>query len=469
MKKLFIINLVILLFLSCAFGTNNVYQAESYSSGGILVAPDLSDKELTITPADIPTGWASYKGKYDLTGAIVSPPESPGGYGGKVVTVNNRSDLLSALNAGEARVIFIDGFIDMTEGILPAKAKETSSGLNNFIANYTNEAVSMYNLNPYFAVSTYEEWKKLYASKINYASNPSGDIVVLQKYLANKWKNIIQLPVKSNTTIIGVSEGSGIKGCSFQINSVQNVIIRNLTLQDAYDPFPVFEANDGLNANYDLINIQQSKYIWIDHCTLEDTLAVSDEDLDIVTTSDGIKTKWQVYDGLCDITKTNDFITVSWCEFKNHDKTMLIGNSDTYTADHLHQTITLHHNYFLNCRQRLPMVRFATLHIYNNYFVMDSSSGRINSYAIGVRKDSRIVSEHNYFGKGITYAFKDSYGTVSSLHDMLVEGVSIASILSTSESWSPQKYYNYTYHEAQVIPNIVIHFAGANKMFTLMT
>ena len=463
-KLIFILFLGFSVFLGttcCSYGVN---PADKNTSGSASYVSGLTEGEQVITASDAFTGWASYQGTSDLSGAAVSAPSTVGGYGGDVYTVNTRSALLSALSAGNARIIYIDGMIDMTDGMLPSSGKGSTSGLDAFIAQYTAEAVSANSLSSEYVVTSYSAWKTLYASKVTYTENPSGSIVTVQKYLANKWKNQIQIPVKSNTTIIGLSASSRIKGGTLIISGVQNVVVRNLHIQDAYDPFPALEANDGLNANYDAISIQNSKYVWIDHCTLEDTLALSDEDLDSVTTSDGVKTKWQTYDGLCDITKANDFVTVSWCLFKNHDKTMLIGSSDTATGDRNHQTITLHHNYFLNCRQRLPMVRFATIHIYNNYYGMDGKAGRSNSYAVGVRKDCQIVAEENYFASGIAYAFKDSYGVVYSASNILEPGVGSTTTMNSLKPWEPASYYSYALHQAANVPALVSQYAGAGKL-----
>ena len=40
-----------------------------------------------------------------------------------------------------------------------------------------------------------------------------------------------------------------------------------------------------------------------------------------------------LFQSLLDITNQSDLVTVSWCRFQAHDKTMLIGSSDSKTAD----------------------------------------------------------------------------------------------------------------------------------------
>ena len=231
--------------------------------------------------------------------------------------------------------------------------------------------------------------------------------------------------------------------------------MRNLIIQDAYDPFPQIEKGDGFNANYDAIEISGgSKYVWIDHCTLRDTISKTDSDFDTVTLKDGAEKKYQVFDGLCDIKQASDFITVSYCKFMDHDKTQLIGHSADYTDDTNHQTITLHNNYYLNCGQRLPMVRFSTIHIYNNYYDTDGT-GRKNSYCIGLRENNKVYAENNYFGNVTpvsnsqgSYYFTGNYGYDN----------------TGSAAWTPSNYYTYTPLSAAEAKADVIENAGAGKL-----
>lgn len=60
----------------------------------------------------------------------------------------------------------------------------------------------------------------------------------LRKNLANEWKKLIVVPVASNTTIIVLGENSGIKGGSLLLKNVQNIAMRNILIEDAFDPFP---------------------------------------------------------------------------------------------------------------------------------------------------------------------------------------------------------------------------------------
>ena len=77
-----------------------------------------------------------------------------------------------------------------------------------------------------------------------------------------------------------------------------------------------------------------------------------------------------------------------------HDKVMLIGSSDSATADLGKLRVTVHHNVFNSNVQRTPRVRFGQVHVYNNYYVVKSET---YGYSWGVGVQSQIYAENNYF------------------------------------------------------------------------
>lgn len=426
--------------LTVTSGNNKTDTATITVKAAQAETPTNPEKAIRVT--DVPTGWASYTGTKDLAGGSVTSPTKYGGNGGTVVTVSTRSDLQNYAKKGNY-VIYVDGMIDMTDGMLPSKASESTTALDNWIKSKSSVATSL------------ATWKTYYAGGNTNSADESGDYKKNRQTLANAWSSLITINVASNTTIIGLTNESGVKGGCFKIGAKSNVVMRNLIIQDAYDPFPQIEKGDGFNANYDAIEISGgSKYVWIDHCTLRDTISKTDSDFDTVTLKDGAEKKYQVFDGLCDIKQASDFITVSYCKFMDHDKTQLIGHSADYTDDTNHQTITLHNNYYLNCGQRLPMVRFATIHIYNNYYDTDGT-GRKNSYCIGLRENNKVYAENNYF-ENVTpisnsqgsYYFTGNYGYDN----------------TGSAAWTPSSYYTYTPLSAEDAKADVIENAGAGKL-----
>jgi len=371
------------------------------------------------------------------------------------VTVTNKAEFLEALAQGG--LIYVDGMIDLSEGYMPSVAGGSTEKLDALVAANSDFA-------------NYAEYKAAYVGSCTAATNdksskdPKSEYGATMWALNNAYKKIIRPTILSNTTIIGISEGSGFKGGTFIISKVENVVFRNLVIQDAYDPFPHHEENDGFNSQHDNICIQDGSHnIWIDHCTFYDTLGIEK-----VTIADGSEEKYQTYDGLLDMkSKGTTDITVSYCKFYNHDKTMLIGSSDTELKDG-NRSVTLHHNLFINCGQRLPMVRQTNLHAYNNVY-LSSDPVYASQYAVGVRNEAMILSENNYFGEGISFSYSGTDGSKKgSLFatgdvDNSVNGRKPGNFNELSEKpFTPE--YKYTLDSSKNVFSVVTQNAGAGKV-----
>jgi pectate lyase len=177
-----------------------------------------------------------------------------------------------------------------------------------------------------------------------------------------------QVRVASNKTILGVGSDATLIGGGFQVTKVSNVIIRNLTITGAPDA----------------INIESGvHHVWVDHCDLS-----------------------KCQDGLLDIKRGSDLITVSWNHFHDHHKTCLLGHSDKddiRTMDQGHLKVTYHHNFFDGTQTRHPRVRFAEpVHVYNNYF-------KNNEYGVAALMDSGVVVEGNVF-ENVEHPTHTEYG-----------------------------------------------------------
>ncbi len=172
-----------------------------------------------------------------------------------------------------------------------------------------------------------------------------------------------------------------------------NIIVRNLTFEDTYDCFPEWSPTDGAqgawNALYNSISLRNSDHVWIDHNTFVDR-DTADSKLPYY-----FGVLYQVHDGQLDITNASDFVTVSWNCFEDHDKVMLIGSSDSATADQGKLKVTIHHNLFENMGQRTPRVRYGQVHVYNNYYKISNPDSYVYSWGIGIQ--SAIYAENNFF------------------------------------------------------------------------
>jgi pectate lyase len=191
-----------------------------------------------------------------------------------------------------------------------------------------------------------------------YASRETPYIIQVQGEIT-----VSSVSIHDNKTIVGIGEQPTIHGQVY-VNGHKNVIIRNLYLSGA----------DG-----DCITIiNGAHHVWVDHCDMSDST-----------------------DGLCDISRRSDYVTVSWCKFHyskpvgDHRFSCLIGSSDRQTADANSLHITMHHNWWAeNCIERMPSVRYGAMHLFNNYY---SSKG--NNYCIRSRLGAEVFVENNFFSQ----------------------------------------------------------------------
>ena len=397
----------------------------------------------SISASDTPTGYAT-----------ITPQTGSG------TTVTTKADLLSAISNGG--LIYVSGTIDMSEGCLPTTAGGTTDELDAFVKAQTTSLKNSDSSKYPNVYTTYTAFRNAYAALCSSSTDDKSSSSTSTTLSQTLWKlnstygNKIKLNVKSNTTIIGLGNAV-IKGGTIQISGVSNVTIRNLTIQDAYDPFPHHEKNDGFNAQWDGICLDGASNIWIDHCTIEDTMKYSN-----VTTKTSSE-KWQTYDGLCDMKGSSKNIVVSYCVFKNHDKTMLIGSG---SSDISGGYITIHHNKFLNCGQRLPMTTYPNMHVYNNSFERDSDAYYSQQACIVGRYAAyTYVVESNYFGSGVKKCLTKSTSAAGSCYssgNYFAEN-SVTTELVTSTSTKPfTPSYEYTLDKASDIPTNLSENAGAD-------
>ncbi|MFF9812969.1 polysaccharide lyase family 1 protein [Streptomyces sp. NPDC014006] len=302
------------------------------------------------------------------------------------------------------------------------------------------------------------------------ADSPEG----LRRVSAADQAREIKANVPGNTTIIGVGRNAGFKGASLQISGVDNVIVRNLAFESPLDCFPQWDPTDGAtgnwNSEYDSAVVYGSTHVWLDHNTFTDG-AHPDSSLPVY-----FGMTYQQHDGELDIVKGADYVTASWNVFADHDKTILIGNSDsaaTAAVDRGHLKVTFHHNLFRNLVERAPRVRFGQVDSYNNHFV----AGDGYSYSYGIGMESQLVAEHNAFtlpegasaGK-ILKKWKEAPVTAAdnyvngratdliAVHNAEIPGETLAS----GAGWTPTRRTHVD--PPRAVPAIVDHGAGAGEV-----
>lgn len=206
----------------------------------------------------------------------------------------------------------------------------------------------------------------------------------------------------SNVTIEGVGEDAAISGwgihfiCSDSSKGGSSFEVRNLT----FTSYP----EDALGME----GVQEGQTLtspvsrcWIHHNTFLPGYCANPAESD---KAEG--------DGSCDF-KRGEYYTLSYNYFTDCHKTNLIGSSDSS----LQYNISMHHNWWNNCSSRIPLVRNANVHYYNNYVSVDAKSKP--SYVISARANSYVFSEANYFegcknnvqlaSGGIVKSYNDTY------------------------------------------------------------
>ncbi|NGO66920.1 pectate lyase [Streptomyces sp. SB3404] len=289
----------------------------------------------------------------------------------RVHTVTTWRELRSALaqDGNEPRIIRVKGMIDAV-----------SRGCDAF-------AAEGYDFQRYLADYDPEVW--------GHDTPVSGEQEDLRAASAQRQAEAVTARVPANTTIVGVGPRSGILGGSLQIRGVENVIVRNLTVEASLDCFPQWDPTDdegtgAWNSEYDGVVVYGSRQVWLDHNTLTDGRH-PDSSLPRY-----FGKRYQQHDGLVDIVRGADRVTLSWNSFEDHDKTMLIGNSDSAgDTDAGKLRVTLHHNRFEGIVERAPRVRFGQVDAYNNHFVVNQDEPY--GYTFGVGKDCRLYATDNAF------------------------------------------------------------------------
>ncbi|MFV2019576.1 polysaccharide lyase family 1 protein [Micromonospora sp. LOL_023] len=221
--------------------------------------------------------------------------------------------------------------------------------------------------------------------------NPSGPLEDARRRSVTNQTAQTQINVGPNTTIIGL-RGATFENLTLMVDSANNVIVRNLLFDDAYDCFPAWSPNDGdagnWNSQYDLMSVRRSENVWVDHNTF------TDGDNPDSAQPVHFGRPLQVHDGALDITHTASLVTVSYNKFDGRDKVMLIGSSNTVGPDVGRLNVTLHHNIFDGSLQRLPRIRFGQVDVYNNHYKL---SGDDFEYAVGVGVQGAPYLQNNAF------------------------------------------------------------------------
>ncbi|GLJ28750.1 hypothetical protein SUGI_0566680 [Cryptomeria japonica] len=195
---------------------------------------------------------------------------------------------------------------------------------------------------------------------------------------ASDMKIKLEMPlfVTSHKTID--ARGSNVhisNGPCIRLFNVSNIIIHGLNIHDCKASVAgnvllsqsmslgMMDTQDG-----DGISVVTSRDIWIDHNNLSSCA-----------------------DGLVDVTLASTAVTISNNRFSYHDKVMLLGHSDDYTADKAMEVTVAFNHFGPGLIQRMPRCRHGYVHVANNNYEP------WGIYAIGGSAGPVIRSEGNRF------------------------------------------------------------------------
>ncbi|MFF8972488.1 pectinesterase family protein [Streptomyces sp. NPDC014995] len=236
-----------------------------------------------------------------------------------------------------------------------------------------------------------------------------------------------EIRVASDKTIVGSGTSGHIVGGGFFLGQgVHNVIIRNLTIRDAYQGVWNDKEHD-----FDAVQMDGAHHVWIDHNDLR-----------------------RMADGLIDVRKDSTYVTVSWNKLSDDNKAFGIGWTENVVTD-----ITIHHNWIRETEQRNPSTdNAAHAHLYNNYLEDVAGTTIKSSYGNYSRGGTRMVLENSYFQGVNNPVIKDSTASI------VQRGNTFVSTSGRNESggsaFDPKTYYAYTLDRTADVPALLKSGAG---------
>ncbi|MGW0754923.1 pectinesterase family protein [Streptomyces sp. NPDC002814] len=231
-----------------------------------------------------------------------------------------------------------------------------------------------------------------------------------------------EIKVASDKTIVGAGTSGHIVGGGFFLGSgVHNVIIRNLTIRDAYQGIWNDKDHD-----FDAIQMDGAHHVWIDHNDLR-----------------------HMADGLIDVRKDSTNVTVSWNKLSQNNKTFGIGWTENVKTD-----ITIHHNWIRETEQRNPSTdNAAHAHLYNNFLEDVAGTDIKSSYGNYARGATKMVLENSSFQGINNPVIKDSAASIVQRGNVF-SGTSGRNE-SGGTAFDPKTYYGYTLDQAADVPNLL--------------
>jgi len=225
------------------------------------------------------------------------------------------------------------------------------------------------------------------------------------------------------------------------LKNCKNIIIRNITFKaaGAYD----IDGNDNLT-------LQNSQYIWVDHCDFQDGV-----------------------DGNFDCNNGSDNICVSWCRFRylinpwsggsggsnDHRFTNLWGGSDNNASKDQGKLRTTFVCCWWDegCKERMPRIRFGQVHILNCLY-----SSSIANYCVGAGYRCNAYVEKSAFTSDKTkktpwknYATKSGYTDYNITLTNCLGASDVQQCSGSIDYFIPSNYYTLEGFDVNLVESVV--------------
>ena len=279
-------------------------------------------------------------------------------------------------------------------------------------------------------VTTQAELEKYALMKEPYIIRVKGQIKITEKKNPKtRYEKLTtkEIHIGSDKTIIGVGKTAEIVNGGFFIGpGTHNVILRNLTSRGTY----VKGDWMGQTNDYDGLQIDNAHHIWVDHCHFS---------------SHG--------DACLDSRAGTTYLTISWCVFSHHNKTLGVGWDTKVTTQ-----ITLHHSWFRNVGMRSPSAgQVLRAHYYNNFLQ------NISSCSHRILDGTNIVIQNSFFDN-VNGPIAASNRTVTIAASGNVYHNSRGPWLTCGRAFfDPGRFYAYPLDKTKDIPKLVAKYAGPQE------
>jgi pectate lyase len=248
-------------------------------------------------------------------------------------------------------------------------------------------------------------------------------VVILHGELA--FPQYEKLTVTANKSFLGAGEGAAVVNAGFKLINVSNVVFRNFTVRDSYIPGDF--AGKRPDNDRDGIQMDTCTHVWVDHMHFT-----------------------RLGDGLVDIRKDCDNVTLSWNVFSDHNKALGEGWTQNVVT-----RLTLHHNWIRNTHQRnASLDNTAASHVYNNYLE------DISSYGMLGRNAALLVVEGNYFRDVRNPLHHQGPGGELVARSNIFEQCSGNTGEQRGAAFDPAAAYAYELTPTAAVPALVRAFAG---------